>query len=160
MSILTLSGRVALASLMKSQPLHVGIGSGDGSWNVPPLESGSESGLLSAVGFRKATEISYVVASVSGEIVTPTGATYARTSTPTRNLYIRTDFDYEDATGATVRESGIFVGLAPLPQLPTTQRYFAANQVVSPGVLLSLSNREPFFRFPNTRERFETVITF
>jgi hypothetical protein len=151
---------VALASLMKSQPLHVGLGSGDGAWNVPPLEAGSESGLLTAIGWRKATEVSYVVASVSGEIVTPTGATYARTMTPTRNLYIRTDFDYEDATGSTIRESGIFVGLVPLPSLPPSQRYFAANQVVDPGVLVSLSNREPFFRFPNTRERFETVITF
>lgn len=160
MSILTLSGRVALASLMKSQPLHVGIGFGDGAWNTPPLESGSESGLLGAIGFRKATEVSYVVASMSGEIVTPTGAIFTRTMTPTRNLYIRTDFDYEDATGSTVRESGIFVGLVPLPSLPTTQRYFDLAQVVDPGVLLSLSNREPFFRFPNTRERFETVITF
>ena len=160
MSILTLSGRVALASLMKSQPLHVGIGSGDGAWNVPPLESGSETGLLAPLGYRRATEVSYVTATVGGDIVTPTGAVYARTMEPTRNLYIRVDFDFEDASGATVRESGLFVGLVPLPSLPPSQRFFAPNQVVDPGVLVHLSNREPFFRFPNTRERFETVITF
>lgn len=160
MPILTVSGRVALASLLKTQPLHVAIGNGDGAWNVPPEEAGDETGLISPVGYRKATEVSYLVPNSSGDIITPTGVAYSRTITPTRHIYIRTDFDFEDASGETIRESGVFVGLVPLPELPLSQRYFTTSQIVTPGVMLHLANREPFFRFPNTRERFETVITF
>ena len=69
MITLSVAGRVALATLIKNQPIHMAWGEGDASWLTPPVEVGSETALLSEVGRRQATEVVAVVEDPDGDIV-------------------------------------------------------------------------------------------
>jgi hypothetical protein len=103
--------------------------------------------------------VQYVVPDAVGSIVLPEGR-FSPSATPTRSLYIRTDFDFSEATGAAIREVGLFVRAVIQAGLPAGQRYFTPSQVTNPGRLLHLKNFQPIYRFPNNRERFEIVMTF
>lgn len=157
---LAAAGRIAIAETLFSQPLHLAWGTGDGVWTstVPPV-SGTETALRAEIGRRQATQVQYVVPDAVGSIVLPEGR-FSPSSTPTRSLYIRTDFDFSEATGAAIREVGLFVRTVIQAGLPAGQRYFTPSQVTNPGRLLHLKNFQPIYRFPNNRERFEIVMTF
>jgi hypothetical protein len=160
MPSLSVTGRVALAELIYMNPVHLAWGIGDGVWtSTVPAETGSESGLISEIGRRTVTQIEYVVPDVAGAIVLPTGS-FSVSVTPTRYLYFRTDFDFSDAVGAAVREVGLFIRTVTIAGLPEGQKYFTPAQVADPGRLVYLKNYSPIYRLPDTRERFEFVMTF
>lgn len=159
MPILTKSGRVVIAESIAVRPLHLAWGAGDGAWITPPAEDVNATALEDEVGRRTATEVAYVVADVAGDIVLPTG-TFSRSLTPTNNLYVRTAFDFADASSSVIREIGIFVGSTMVGGLPGGQQYFIPAEVATPGRLLHTENLGPIYRSPAIRESFEVVITF
>jgi hypothetical protein len=159
MVTLSESGRVALCTLLKSQPIHTAWGEGDGVWTSAPVVSGSETALISEIGRRRATEVISVFEDLAGDIIMPNGERFSRTLDNTRRLYIRTDFDFPDASGRVIRETALFIGTQTASTLPATQKYFTPGQVTSPGNLFRLENHAPIYRYPYTRERFEVVIT-
>lgn len=160
MPILTNSGRVVMAESVAARALHVAWGSGDGSWLTPPAEDAGATALTAEVGRRIASEVAFVVADVAGDIILPSGMRFTRSVTPTNNLYVRTGFDFADASSSVIREIGLFSNSTTDPGLPPGQQYFLPVDVVTPGRLLHLEHIAPIFRSPAIRESFEVVITF
>lgn len=160
MAILTRTGRAALAAAIQDQTLHLALGEGETAWGAThPPEAVAQAALLNEVGRRVVDETRFVTEAVDGDIVVPTGR-YAVSATPTNHLFIRVRFDFEDASAATIREQGLFVGTQTDASLPAGQRFFTPAQVTDPGILLVLQNSVPIVRQPSTRETFEFVVTF
>lgn len=159
MPILTNSARVVIAESIALRPVHLAWGSGDGSWVNPPGEPIGATSLLSEVGRKKVTVKGFVVSDPAGPVVTPDGR-WSISDVPTNNLYLSTQFDFQDAPSDIIREIGVFVGTVTDPALPPGQTYFLPSQVVSPGRLLHMEYRQPIYRSPTNTAQFETVITF
>ena len=79
---------------------------------------------------------------------------------PTRWLYVRVVFNFEDADGETIRELGITFGAAPVAGLPAGQRYFTPAQIAQPGRLYTLERVPAFTRNGAVRQTFEYVLPF
>jgi hypothetical protein len=160
MAILTNSGRIAMATSVKSQPLHLGWGSGDAAWDtVPVAESIAATGLLNLIGLRKAAYTQYCEPDVAGEIIVPTGR-FTESVDPTKHLYMRFAFDFTDAPTSTIRELGVFVGTITDPLLPGGQMYFTPAEVDAMGQLLVIEHIQKFERSASVRQTFEFVVTF
>jgi hypothetical protein len=159
MSILTKSGRVAIAEALAARPLHVAWGSGDGSWTTPPSEDNEATSLISEIGRRVATVIGFVEPDDGGSIILPTG-TFEPSVTPTNCLYVRCEFAFADAPSSVIREVAVFAGTEIQVGLPPGQDYFVPSELDTPGRLLHLQNIAPIFRSPAIRETFEIVIIF
>lgn len=160
MSILTQSGRVAIAESLALRPVHVAWGTGDANWTTPPTEPAGATALLNEIGRRIATEVGYVTPSQTGEITLPNGDRYTRSVNPTNNLLVVCNFDFTDAQSAQIREIGIFVGTQVNTGLPAGQQYFTPSQIANQGRLIHLEYIAPIFRSPAVREYITTVITF
>lgn len=158
MSILTKSGRAAIAKAIKDQALHLAWGTGNGSWTTPPSESINATALLNEVGRRIATSVDYVVPDAAGAIEVAGVGKLTISATPTNQLFVRTAFDYADGGTATIREIGLFMGCTTNPALPIGQRYFLPADIVTPGILLQLENRAPVTRNSGTKETIEILI--
>lgn len=159
MTILVQSGRVAIAESLAARPLHVAWGAGDGAWLTPPSEDGSATSLLSEIGRRQVGSVLYVLPDVAGLIVLSNGS-FTQSATPTKYLYLRTEFDFLEAQSAVIREIAVFVGSTTVGGLPAGQRYFVPAEVATPGRMLSMQNIVPIYRSPAIRENFEIVIQF
>lgn len=159
MPILTKSGRIVIAESVGSRALHLAWGTGDGAWISPPSEDINATTLMNEVGRRTASEIAFVVPDVDGDIALPTGK-FSRSVTPTSNLYVRTSFEFAEASSDVIREIGIFSNSEMVSGLPPGQQYFTPAEIASPGRLLHLEHLAPIFRSPAIRESFEVVITF
>lgn len=160
MSTLSIAGRVALSEIIFNKPLHLAWGSGDGLWTVnPPTETGLETGLRAEIARRALSQLSYVTPDPIGAILVSNGS-FTVSATPTRHLYMRADFGYDEAIGASIREVGLFMGSVMVAGLPAGQKYFLPAQVADPGRMIMLKNYPVIYRFPDNRERFEFVMTF
>lgn len=159
MAILTASGRICVVEALAERPIHLAWGTGDGSWTLPPSENSAATALLNEVGRRQATIVGYAVPDVAGLIQLDSG-NFSVSATPTKYLYVKTDFDFLDASGLVIREIAIFTGSVMVGGLPGGQRYFAPAEVADPGRMLHLQNLVPVFRSPSIRENFEIVVEF
>jgi hypothetical protein len=173
MSILTDSGRTALAVLLAAQPLHFAWGSGDPTWDVPlesftdlaariaetqrRQESRAATALLAEVGRRTITDYSFVLPDPAGVIDLPAGK-YSVSAAATRFLYVNVQFDFVDAPDATIREFAVFTGTQVNAALPLGQRYFTPDQLVHPGALVTIEHITAVLRSPGVRETFQHVI--
>ena len=160
MPILTKSGRIVIAESIALRPLHVAWGIGDGAWSAPPSEDSNATTLIQEIGRRTVTEVGFASLDPAGDIILPTGARFVRSVTPTNNLYLRTAFDFSEASGAVIRQIGVFAGTTFVSGLPSGQQYFSPSEVATAGRLLHLENFVPIYRAPAIRESFEVVITF
>jgi hypothetical protein len=161
MATLTTSGRAGLAASVAARNIYLGVGAGSSSWDADgtPPESISSSALISPVGFRKAAQVSFVVPAVEGAIVLPSGR-YDISTAQTNYLYLRFTLDFENASTATIRETGILLDTQVAPGLPVGQMFFDADEVTNPGTLYLLEHVPAIIRTPATRETFEFVLTF
>ena len=172
MAILTTSGRTAIARAIASQPLHLAWGAGDPAWDVDgvPAERLEEDALLQEIGRRTVTGVEYVVPDDAGDVIVPVfsdpsagGAIRRRfrvVSEPTPNLFMRCNFDYDDAPAAVIRNLAVFVGSVPVSGLPAGQRYFTLSELEDTGNMLAMENlRERIIRSANSRQSFEFVLT-
>lgn len=171
MAILTDSGRTAIAKSIAAQAVHFAWGSGLASWDTTRVaESSSQTALVAEVGRRAAASIQYVTPDdVNGDIVVPVfndaqGNTikkkFVLSANPTPHLYMKFNFDFEDAPTATIREVAVIVGTVTQTGLPAGQKYFTPAQITNVGTLLAVENLlEKILRSPNSRQSFEFVIT-
>lgn len=162
MAILPNQGRVAIAYSIKSLPLHCAWGTGDGAWtSVVPPENPDATGLMAEIGRRTVTAIDYVVPDPAGAIIVSTGTfKLSPGGAPTKWVWIRTTFDFGDASSSVIREMAVFVDTKVQAGLPPGQAYFTPGQITDPGLLLYLENQTPIFRSPAIQENFEAVIAF
>lgn len=161
MATLTTSGRAGLAASVAARNIFLGLGSGSATWDdsgAPP-EVITTSALMAPIGFRKAAQVSFVVPATEGGVVLPSGR-YDLSATQTNYLYLRFILDFEDASTATIRETGILLDTVVNPALPAGQMFFGASEVTNPGTLYLLEYVPAIIRTPATRESFEFVLTF
>ena len=160
MAILTTSGRIALATAIKDSTLHLAWGRGDVDWDTTaPREPRSATALTAELGRRKVNVVEYCTPQGDGDIVM-LGARFVKSDTPTANLHLRTDFDFNDGLGETIRELGVFVGSRPRDGLPAGQTYFAPQELADPGILLAIDYITAVQRGVGARIAFDFVITF
>ena len=160
MAILTTSGRIALATAIKGSTLHLAWGSGEAGWDTTqPREPRSAIALTNEIGRRKVNLVEYCTPQGDGDIVM-LGARFAKSDTPTANLHLRTDFDFNDGLGETIRELGVFVGTTTRAGLPAGQTYFPPGDIASPGTLLAIDYITAMQRGVGARISFDFVITF
>lgn len=161
MATLQDDGRTALASAMAAMPVHLAWGRGLPEWDTAPdPEPTNASALVDEVGRRLATFVGYVQPDPAGEVELPSGSKYTVVAGPTRWLYVRVVFNFEDADGETIRELGITFGAAPVAGLPAGQRYFTPEQIAEPGHLYALERVSAFVRNGAVRQTFEYVLPF
>lgn len=160
MTILTTSGRTALAIAVRGQPLHLAWGTGDVAWDTTPeAEPIGATGLVAELGRRAFNTVQYVVTDAEGAIITPSGR-YSVSGTPTNMIYVAADFDYTDASSAIIREVGVFLGTQLVAGLPAGQVYFEPGDVADPGTLFALQRVPRITRSPSVRQGFEYVLKF
>lgn len=160
MAILTDSGRAAIAAAIKSQAIHLAWGSGQASWDTtPPTESAVTSALDAEVGRRRVTQALFCTPSPTGEIVVTEGK-FTVSQTPTKYLYVRFAFDFQDAPAATIRELAVFINTVVKSSVPPTQDYIQPADIEDQGQLLVLEYIQKLQRSPQIRQQFEFVIQF
>lgn len=160
MSILTTTGRAAIATAFKNNTIHIAWGTGDSSWDTESVrESRSATGLTHEVGRRLISLAEYCEPSETGDIIMR-GAKFRHSSTPTPHLHLRADFDFDDGLGETIRELGVFIGTVPLSTVPQGKRYLKPNELQSTGILLALDHITQIERGVASRISFDFVITF
>ena len=115
--------------------------------------------LTDEIARRKVNAVQYCKPQDDGDIVM-LGARFARSDTPTANLYLRTEFDFNDGLGETIRELGVFLGTQVLPNRPAGQTYFLPGDLQSPGTLLAIDYITAIKRGVGARQTFDFVITF
>lgn len=159
--ILTTSGRVAIATAIRARTAHLAWGTGDPAWGstAPPAPLPSATALLGEVGRRRSTQVDFCAPDPAGPINVVEGR-FAVSATPTRNLYLRFHFDFEDGVGSTIRELAIFMDTVAAIGVPAGQFYLLPAQVAQPGIMLIIERRLPILRAITTREDFEYVVTF
>lgn len=159
MAILTTSGRTALAIAVANESIHLAWGAGDPDWDTTPeAESIAATALVSEVGRRVATQVTYCTPDAEGEIIVPNGR-FTVSGTPTNNLFLRFNFDFTDAPLASIREIGIFMGTTLVGGLPPGQTYFLPADLATPGILLALERIPKIIRSAAVRQAFEFVLT-
>lgn len=170
-STLTKSGRAAIAKSLSERKIHFAWGSGVPEWDTDPDLSSEnlseQTALVSELGRRSAI-IGFVEPDPQGEITVPVGVNsdnsvrsnrYSQVPGPSAWLYLRTTFDFDDASQEQIREVGIFIDTVVNPDLPEGQRYFLPADLVDPGLLLSLQRRNPpILRSESIRQSFEFVL--
>ena len=169
MSVMPTSGHIALAELIKAQPLHVAWGPGDGTWVAPvPAEDINDTEIIGELGRRTATVVHYVepVAPPADEddaafVQVPGKGWYQITATPTKYLLVIAQFGFGEEPTATIRQTAVFVGTQIAVGLPPGQRYFTPAEVQFKGRMLQLQNLpEPIPRDSEYRTRFTHLLEF
>lgn len=160
MAILTDSGRAAVATAIKAQAIHLAWGNGSVDWDsVPAPESVSTTKLVAEIGRRKVTQAMFCAPSPAGEIIVAEGR-FSISQEPTKYLYLRFAYDFEDGDAEVIRELGVFVGTVVKGTVPANQDYLKPGDVADPGQLLSLQYIQKLQRGPEIRQQFELVIQF
>lgn len=161
MAVLQDAGRTALAMAVASQPIHLAWGRGAPTWDAAPEpEPANTTALVEEVGRRLATFVGYCEPDAAGEIELPSGAKFTVVPGPTRWVYVRFVFNFEDAEGETLRELGVFLGAQPVAGLPAGQRYYTPAQIAQPGRIYTLERIAKFTRNGAVRQTFEYVLPF
>lgn len=161
MATLQDDGRTALATAMAAMPVHLAWGRGLPAWDtVPEPEPTNAVALVDEVGRRLATFVGYVQPDPAGEVELPSGSKYTVVSGPTRWLYVRVVFEFDDAAGETLRELAVIFGSQPVAGLPAGQRYFLPAEIDVPGRLYALERIPAFVRNGAVRQTYEYVLPF
>lgn len=115
--------------------------------------------LTDEIARRKVNVVGYCKPQDNGDIVI-LGARFIRSNTPTANLYLRTEFEFNDGLGETIRELGVFLGTQILPNRPAGQTYFSPGNLQSPSTLLAIDYITAIKRGVGARQTFDLVLTF
>jgi hypothetical protein len=153
-------GRIAQAELVAAQPIHIAWGTGNPAWDAAPEpEPNNATALVAEIGRRAATQVAFVNPDPAGAIETPQG-NFSLSETPTRHLYVRVVFAFNEASDARIRELGVFIDTQVADGLPAGQRYFTPDQIVQPGRLYLLDRSQNFQRNGAVRPAFDYVFPF
>ena len=166
--ILQAQGAVALATALKSTPLHIAIGRGDPAWDTLTPEQiaattpSDATGLLDEIGRRVAT-VQYVTENPAGDIEitdpdTGDSRRYQLSATPTAALYLSARFASDEGAGEYVREIAIYADGQPIAGLPAGQDWFTADQIDQPGAIYALIRTPAKYRDGVERILEETVL--
>ena len=171
LATLTKTGRAAIAKAILERSLHLAWGTGLEEWDseeatLPSLVDSTD--LYNEVGRRLVTSKGFVEPDEQGGICVPVGrnpdgtveqARYNQVEGPTPYIYIRVNFNFEDAATAVIREMGIFMDTVVKDDLPPGQLYFLPSEIEDKGMLLAAQIIEPSInRSPSVRQTVEFVL--
>lgn len=160
MSTMTNPARAGQAKLNKDQAIHVAWGQGDPLWDVTPVPENIEAAtLLAEYGRRKASQVSYCVPDIAGDIEVP-GGRFSLSATPTKYLYVRCSFSATDQPTGFIREVAVFVGTVAQSSVPLSQQYLTPAEVADPGTIVCIEHINAIERSIAIRQQFEFVIQF
>lgn len=165
-------GRSTVAQDICEREMAIGWGSGLAAWDsmadsaLPSLIDCKS--LYNEVGRRKVSAKGYCLPATDGSIIVPIGmmpdgtvdvARYAPAPEPTPYLYFRANYEFGDASSATIREIGLFQDSVFAANLPAGQQYFTKAQVTGPGKLMAMQIvRPPILRSASIRQMIEFVL--
>lgn len=171
LSTITNTGRAAMAKAIAARPLFLAWGSGDPAWdamnkeNLPSLVDAET--LTSELGRRKPSVVRFCTPDDAGSIVIPVASTeegvlqtarYSLSDTPTPYLYVRADYDFENAANAVIREIGLFMDCKPKESCPAGQLYFTPDEFEENGMLFCAQILDrPMNRSVSVRQSVEFV---
>ncbi len=148
LTTITNTGRAAMAKAMAARPLFLAWGSGDPSWDAMQKEDlpslVNAQALVNELGRRKPSVVAFCTPDDAGSIVIPVASTeegelqtarYSLSDVPTPYLYIRADYDFEDAANAVVREIALYMDCKPKEDRPAGQLYFTPDQFSDTGMM-------------------------
>lgn len=171
LATLTKTGRAAIAKALASHALHLAWGTGKEEWDAPDAALPSlvnATSLVNELGRRKPAVVNFVEPADDGDIVIPVEngaggdiqeARYKQVDHATPYLYIRVNYNFEDASNATIRELAIFMDTVTKPGLPAGQGYFVPGDVEDPGLMVAAQIVEPpINRSPSVRQTIEFVL--
>lgn len=171
LATLTKTGRAAIAKALASRPLHLAWGSGNAAWDAADAELPSlvnATALVNELGRRTPASVGFVEPDDEGDIVIPvaTGAggevqeaRYKPVTGPSPYLYVRTNYNFGDASNAVIREIGVFMDTRLKDDLPAGQRYFTPDDLENPGLLVAAQIISPAInRSPSVRQTIEFVL--
>ena len=171
LATLTKTGRAAIVKSIAARDIFLAWGTGEEAWDADDAVLPSLvdiTAITGEVGRRRASSVGFVTPDDAGEIVIPTAsasdgtvtrARYKISEAPTPYLYVRTNFNFEDASNAVIREIGVFLDSVPADGLPGGQQYFTVDQISDPGLLLAAQIITPSIqRSPNVRQTVEFVL--
>ena len=171
LATLTKTGRAAIAKAISVRPLHLAWGTGDAAWDaagavLPSLVDSTA--LVCEIGRRTVSSVGFVEPDGAGGIVIPVGikpdgtveeARYKQVEGPSPYLYVRVNYDFNDANNAVIREMGVFMDTETKPELPSGQQYFTPSELAVPGMLLAAQIiQPPINRSPSVRQTIEFVL--
>ena len=164
MAILTYSGRTFLAQSLLTHPIYLAIGKGKSSWETSPeTPEYEDTELLNVVGYKKLTRSLFVNEDAHGEIRMPVKRFYSVSETPTREVYLEFQFEYDDVeelADVDIWEVGVFADTVPVSGLPSTQTYFTPSQIANKGMLITLEHLDKADSFtPSRAGLYKTVLT-
>ncbi|QFY43036.1 hypothetical protein F6R98_10750 [Candidatus Methylospira mobilis] len=112
-----------------------------GSYFVPiPPEPYNSTSLIKEVGRRTVDTAAFIVPDSNGAILMPDGS-FSVSSKPTNMLFVSARFQFGDAVGEFIGETGVFADTQIVSGLPADQRYFLPAQIQNSGLLLSIDYR-------------------
>ena len=171
LSTITNTGRAAMAKAIAARPLFLAWGSGDPAWDamnkedLPSLVDAEA--LTSELGRRKPSVVRFCTPDDAGSIVIPVASTeegvlqtarYSLSDTPTPYLYVRADYDFENAANAVIREIGLFMDCKPKESCPAGQLYFTPDEFEENGMLFCAQILDkPMNRSVSVRQSVEFV---
>lgn len=171
LSTITNTGRAAMAKAIAARPLFLAWGSGDPAWDamnkedLPSLVDAEA--LTSELGRRKPSVVRFCTPDDAGSIVIPVASTeegvlqtarYSLSDTPTPYLYVRADYDFENAANAVIREIGLFMDCKPQESCPAGQLYFTPDEFEENGMLFCAQILDkPMNRSVSVRQSVEFV---
>ena len=147
LATLTKTGRAAIALALSARPIHLAWGSGNPEWDAEEAELPSlveATALVNELGRRTPATIGFVEPDDEGDIVIPvaTGAggevqeaRYKSVTGPSPYLYVRTNYNFEDASNA-------------VPDNLKSPGLLVAAQIIVP----------PINRSPSVRQTIEFVL--
>lgn len=171
LATLTKTGRAAIAKAISVRPLHLAWGTGDPTWDtdessLPSLVDAT--GLVREVGRRVVSSVGFVEPDEAGGIVIPVSvkpdgsveeARYRQVDHPTPYLYVRVNYDFNDANNAVIREMGVVMDTTVKEALPQGQQYFVPSDLQDTGMLLAAQIiQPPINRSPSVRQTIEFVL--
>ena len=171
LATLTKTGRAAIAKALADRPLHLAWGGGLAAWDAEGAELPSlvnATALVNELGRRTPATVGFVKPDDEGDIVIPVSvgaggevqdARYRSVAGPSPYLYVRVNYNFEDASNAIIREIGVFMDTELKAGLPAGQRYFTPGDLANPGLLVAAQIVSPAInRSPSVRQTIEFVL--
>lgn len=163
MAVFTLSGRNVLAQAILDMDLMLAVGAGDAGWDdavgAGDAELAQLTSLTDLIGVTRIRDKSFVTPDASGTIPMTDGSLYSLSDVPTRYVYLRFQLDLADASGVTLRESGVYVGTELSSSVPSGQMYIPAADVAEIGTMMQVSRFAPIVRDGSLSQIFSTILT-
>ncbi len=157
LSVFVAGSRIAFARFLMEQTLFIAVGSGNPAWDSLPdptpeeeplrlAELAQESALENCIGVTRVRARSFMKADPNGDIILSDGSAWSVSISDTSTLRLEGRLDIADATGETVRETGVYLGTQISEAVPSGQMFIPLADVTSLGTLIQLHRFPPIVR--------------